>query len=154
MKQRFVVSSVVVLLGMLLCGTSLAADVPKVVTERVAHAKAIVKQVDMVTFRKLLDKKGNALIIDVREPEEYRSGYIPGAVNIPRGKLEFNIWPYVGYPDKLDTSRTLYIYCATAARSALATETLTQLGFKNAYLVNMQLEDWKKAGYPLEEEGL
>lgn len=130
-----------------------AADVPTIVKERVAHAKAAVKQVDMATFKSLLDKKNDALIIDVREPDEYQSGYIPGAVNIPRGKLEFNIWPYVGYPEKLDHKRTIYVYCATASRSALASETLTRLGFTNVYLVNMQLEDWKSAGYPLEESG-
>jgi len=154
MKQKLTQSCAIVLLGLVLSGTAWAANVPKVVTERVAHAKATVMQVDMASFKKMLDRKTDALIIDVREPSEYQSGYIPGAVNIPRGKLEFSIWSYVGYPDKLDLKRTIYVYCATASRSALATETLTQLGFSNVYLVNMQLEDWTKAGYPLEEEGL
>ena len=153
MNNTLIRSSVIALLGLLLSEGCWALDVPKVVSERVAHAKAAVKQVDMAAFKRALDKKTNALIIDVREPAEYQSGYIPGAVNIPRGKLEFNIWSYVGYPDKLVPARTIYVYCATAARSALATETLTQLGFSNAYLVNMQLDDWQKAGYPLEEEG-
>lgn len=154
MKQKLIRSSIILLLGLLLSEACWAVEVPNVVKERVAHAKASVKLVDMATFKKLLDKKSDALIIDVREPDEYQSGYIPGAINIPRGKIEFNIWPYVGYPDKLDLKRTIYVYCATASRSALAAETLKQLGFTHVYLVNMQLEDWKKAGYPLEEDGM
>lgn len=130
-----------------------AADWPPIVSERIVKARAAVKQVDMAALKQAVDTKQAVLIIDVREPAEYQSGYIPGAVNIPRGLLEMRIWKQVGYPDKIDTSRTIYIYCATAARSALAAETLTQLGFSNTYLVNMQLEEWKKAGYPLEEGG-
>ncbi len=144
--HRIVIISVALVLSL----PAAAADWPPIVSERVARAKAAVKQIDMATLKRAIDKKEDVLIIDVREPQEYESGYIPGAVNIPRGKLEFNIWPYVGYPDNLDTSRKIYVYCATSGRSALATETLTQLGFTNVYLVNMQLEDWKKAGYPLE----
>lgn len=131
-----------------------AADWPPIVGERIARARVSVKTVEMATLGQAVDKKEDVLILDVREPNEYASGYVPGAVNIPRGLLEMKIWKHAGYPDKLDTTRTLYVYCATAARSALATETLTQLGFSNAYLVNMQLEEWRKAGYPLEESGM
>ena len=132
----------------------LAADWPPIVSERIARAKAAVKTVEMVALKSAVDKKESVLILDVREADEYQSGYIPGAINIPRGMLEMKIWKHVGYPDKLDTSRKIYVYCLTSGRSALATETLTQLGFTNAYLVNMHLDEWKKAGYPLDGDGL
>lgn len=131
-----------------------AADWPPIVNERIAKAKAAVKQVDMATLKRTVDQKEEVLILDVREADEYQSGYIPGAIHIPRGTLEMRIWKHVGYPDKLNTSRRIYVYCLTSGRSALATETLTQLGFSNAYLVNMHLDEWKKAGYPLEASGM
>ena len=145
---------VLVSIALLISLPAAAADWPPIVSERIAKAKAAVKQVDMAALKKAVDKKEDVMILDVREPQEYESGYIPGAVNIPRGQLEMKIWKYVGFPDKLDTTRKIYIYCATSGRSALAAETLTQLGFTNVYLVNMQLEDWKKAGYPLEGLGM
>ena len=141
-------------IALLISFPALAADWPPIVSERIAKAKAAVKTVDMAALKKAVDKKEDVLILDVREPNEYNSGYVPGAINIPRGQLEMKIWKQVGYPDKLDTTRTIYVYCATAARSALAAETLTKLGFTHAYLVNMQLDDWKKAGYPLEGMGM
>lgn len=145
---------VLVAIALLISLPAFADEWPPVVSERIAKAKASVKQVEMATLKKAIDKKENVLILDVREPNEYESGYIPGAVNIPRGLLEMKIWKHVGYPDKLDTTRTIYVYCATTSRSALATETLTKLGFSNAYLVNMYLDEWKKAGYALEESGM
>lgn len=145
---------VLVAIALLISLPAFADEWPPIVSERIAKAKASVKQVEMATLKKAIDKKEDVLILDVREPNEYESGYISGAVNIPRGLLEMKIWKHVGYPDKLDTSRKIYVYCRTSGRSALATETLTQLGFTNAYLVNMHLDEWKKAGYPLEGDGL
>lgn len=142
---------VLVSMALLISLPAFADEWPPIVSERIAKAKAAVKQVEMATLKRAIDKKENVLILDVREPNEYESGYIPDAINIPRGLLEMKIWKHVGYPDKLDTSRKIYVYCLTSGRSALATETLTQLGFSNAYLVNMHLDEWKSAGYPLEE---
>lgn len=141
-------------IALLIALPATAADWPPIVSERIAKAKAAVKQVDMAALKKAIDKKEDVLILDVREPSEYESGYVPGAINIPRGQLEMKIWKYVGYPDKIDTTRKIYVYCATSGRSALAAETLTKLGFANIFLVNMQLDDWKKAGYPLEGLGM
>ncbi|MGQ9638501.1 MAG: rhodanese-like domain-containing protein [Thermodesulfobacteriota bacterium] len=43
----------------------------------------------------------------------------------------------------------MYVYCKTGARSALATKTLKDLGYKNAILMDASFEDWIKAGYPV-----
>ncbi len=51
----------------------------------------------MALFKAVVDED-EGLVIDVREPREYAMGHVPGAVNIPRGVLEFNIWKTMGYP--------------------------------------------------------
>jgi rhodanese-related sulfurtransferase len=82
--------------------------------------------------------KAYDLIVDVREPGEYEDGYVPGAINIPRGLLEFLIWKKVGFPDNTDTGKKIYIYCRTGGRAALATKSLQDLGFINVVHVNMK----------------
>ncbi len=73
-------------------------------------------------------------VVDVREPAEYAAGHVPGAVNIPRGVLEFEIdgHPAVnGVKDPALAHRELpiVVYCRSGGRSALAAEALKRLGF-------------------------
>ena len=73
------------------------------------HAKYILmKEVNVHELKKMIDAKDDFQLIDVRELREHNHGYIPGAVNIPRGTLEFNIakeefWENAGfyYPENL-----------------------------------------------------
>ena len=125
---------------------------PPIVKKLVADAKKSVKSIDIETFKAALDNKEDVTILDVRLPEEYDEGHIPGAINIPRGFLEFKIWnQVVGFPEKTDTTKKIYVYCGLCTRSALATKSLQELGFTNAVLVDMKLAEWKKAGYPIEK---
>jgi rhodanese-related sulfurtransferase len=87
----------------------------------------------------------------VRESNEYSEGHVNGAINIPRGVVEFKIWKVVGYPEHTDTAKTIYLYCKTGGRAALATQSLQELGFTNLTAVKMQMADWEKAGYPTEK---
>lgn len=116
-----------------------------VVKDWVAKAKAEVKKVTPADVKAAIDKKEKAVILDVRDPDEYKAGHIPGAINVSRGKLEFTVW------DKIpDRDSKIYVYCLTAARSALATKTLNDMGYKNAVLMDAHFEEWIKAGYPVE----
>jgi len=121
------------------------AGPPPVVKEMVAKAKAAIKVVSAADVKAAIDKKEKAIFLDVRDPGEYAAGHLPGAINVSRGTLEFNIWSKVS-----DQNAKIYVYCKTAGRSALATKTLNDLGFKNAVLMDAQFEDWIKAGYPVE----
>ncbi len=103
----------------------------------------------MAGFKTVFDAKTTALIVDVREPEEYRGRLHPRAVNVPRGLLEFNIWGEVGFPDKTDVNKKIYVYCKTGGRCTLAAKSLQDLGFTDVTAVVMLFEDWKKAGYPV-----
>jgi len=69
-----------------------------------------------------------ALVIDVRSPEEFRSGNVPGAVNIPLDQLRDQVLARV--PDK---SRVLLLHCQSGGRSALAKHQLKGMGYANVF---------------------
>lgn len=121
------------------------AGPPPVVKDMVAKTKSGVKVVKADEVKAAIDKKEKAVFLDVRDPNEFAAGHLPGAINVSRGTLEFNVWGKI--PDQ---SAKIYVYCKTAGRSALATKTLNDLGYKNAVLMDAQFEDWIKAGYPVE----
>jgi rhodanese-related sulfurtransferase len=123
---------------------------PDSVKQLVAQAKKSIKTIDMRRFKAALDAHEYDMIIDVREPGEFAKGYIPGAINIPRGVIEFKIWPYVGYPDKMNSGKKIILYCKTGGRCSLAAKSLQDLGFTNVMSVDMMFKDWLKAGYPVE----
>jgi rhodanese-related sulfurtransferase len=108
-------------------------------------AKAAIKKVPAEAAKTAIDSKEKAIFLDVRDPAEFAAGHFPGAMNISRGTLEFSVFNAI--PDQ---NAKIYVYCKTAGRSALATKTLNDLGYKNAVLVDAQYADWVKAGYPVE----
>ena len=141
----FAVLAICLVLPASLTAGKAAAKWPSIVNETVAKAKKSVKLVDMSKFKKAVDKKAYYLIIDVREPGEYAQGHVTGAINIPRGLLEFKIWSKVGFPDNTDTGKKIYIYCKTGGRASLATKSLKDLGFTKVKAVNMIILYFKKS---------
>jgi rhodanese-related sulfurtransferase len=145
-----------ILLPLLLCcSTAFAAPAnepqPAAVAELLETARQQVTRIDMATFSRISAAPGRAVIIDVREPGEYAAGHIPGAINIPRGVIEFHIWPFIGTPAQPNLAAELYLYCSWGSRSLLAARSLQQLGLSNVTAVDMRLADWLAAGYPLTE---
>lgn len=126
-----------------------APTYPPTVNQLVAATKAQVKTIKMPEFKAAFDRKDLGLIVDVRNENEFADGYIPGAVNVPRGLIEFRIWKLVGFPDKTDMNAKMTLYCATGGRCALATKSLQDLGFTNVTSADMKFDDWVKAGYPV-----
>ena len=141
-----------IVVSLLSTGWAVAQDYPPSVSELLAKTKAQIKMIDMATFKTALDKDDLGLVVDVREPKEYADGHIPGAINIPRGQIEFRIWPHVGFPDNTNMSRRMTLYCGVGARCALAAKSLQDLGFSNVTAVDMKIENWVKVGYPLVKE--
>ena len=117
---------------------------PKV-KEMIASARAAIKMVTPEVVKTAIDSKEKAIFLDVRDAGEFAAGHLPGSMNISRGTLEFNVFGKI--PDQ---NVKIYVYCKTAARSAMATKTLNDLGFKNAVLMDAPYENWVKAGYPVE----
>jgi len=117
----------------------------QMVKDMVAKAKAAIKTVSAADVKAAIDNKEKAIYLDVRDPNEFSAGHVPGAINVSRGTLEFNVFGRI--PDQ---NAKIYVYCKSAGRSTLATKTLNDLGYKNAVVMDAQFEDWIKAGYPVE----
>ena len=94
------------------------------------------------------------VLIDVREPAEYASGHLPGAINLPRGVLEFQIraHPAMGCPTSealAAADRPLVLYCLSGGRAALAADSLQQLGFSQVSSLAGGITAWREAGLPV-----
>ena len=83
------------------------------------------------------------VVIDVREPDEYEQGALPGAVHIPRGHLESQVEGRI--PDRY---AHIVVYCAGGTRSAFAADTLTQLGYADVASMAGGFNKWKDEGRP------
>jgi rhodanese-related sulfurtransferase len=104
-------------------GAGPALPVPGVVSGQVAR--------DLV--------EGGARIVDVRTPQEYAAGHVPGAVNIPFDQLGARAAAELGEPE-----RPVVLYCRTGRRSGIAAETLRALGYGRVYDLQRYV-DWPQA---------
>lgn len=121
----------------------------------VDEAMLTTKSLNVEQLMVKIDNGEMILLMDVREPNEFNLGYIPGAVNIPRGVIEFKInnedfWEeaMLYMPEK---DEEIIVYCKKGKRSILAAQTLQQLGFTN---ITFLKDGWKKweLTYPLIHE--
>ena len=95
---------------------------------------------------------GEAVLVDLREPaERAQHGAIAGAVHAPRGMLEFYADPTSPYHrPEFDPDRRTILHCASGGRSALAADTLRQLGYSNVAHLEGGLNAWKETGRAVE----
>ncbi|MEO6654212.1 MAG: molybdopterin-synthase adenylyltransferase MoeB [Ilumatobacteraceae bacterium] len=84
---------------------------------------------------------GGHAVLDVREPDEYQEGAIPGAIHIPRGHLEAQIEGRI-----IDKSTPVVVYCAGGVRSAFAAKTLQELGYETVESMDGGFGRWKDEG--------
>src|SRR6187551_516379 len=82
-----------------------------------------------------------ALVLDVREPDEYDQGALPGAVHIPRGHLEAQVEGRL-----VDKGAPVVVYCAAGVRSAFAARTLQELGYADVVSMAGGFGRWKDEG--------
>ena len=86
---------------------------------------------------------GEAVIIDVRDKDEWDEAHIPGATHMSRGTIEFDIEENVP-----DSNAMIICHCGGGGRSALAAESLRKMGYKNVRSMAGGLRAWKTAGLP------
>jgi molybdopterin/thiamine biosynthesis adenylyltransferase/rhodanese-related sulfurtransferase len=118
---------------------------PTTYTDLMADVRRRTKQVSLEELKRRLDAGEKMTLVDVREKDEVRAGYIPGAVSIPRGFLEIQAEQKL--PDK---SARIVAYCAGGTRSALAAATLQDLGYTHVETANPGFVRWKDLGWPME----
>ncbi len=111
----------------------------------IASIRKETREISLEALRDLVATRAPMVLIDVREKEEYRAGFIPGAVSIPRGFLEIQVEGRLPNKDS-----PIIAYCAGGTRSALAAKTLQDLGYSNVQTANPGFVRWKDLGYPVE----
>ncbi len=110
--------------------------------ELLARVRAEIDEISTIQANERLRSPEAPLFVDVRETDEWEEGHIPGAIHVPRGRLESRIEGLV--PDK---SRPLVVYCSVGARSAFATKVLGEMGYGDVVNVAGGFTDWKRNGF-------
>ena len=95
-------------------------------------------------WREVREKKSEAVLLDVRTPEEFAGGHVPGAINVPSGdpSLVPEMWP--------DPETEIWVYCGTQRRSTSVASFLGKRGYRNSSVVHGGIIAWKEKGYPLD----
>ncbi len=88
-------------------------------------------------------KSGEAVIVDVREKDEWDEGHIPDAIHLSRGTIELDIEEKVPDPNAM-----IICHCGGGGRGALAAESLQKMGYKNVRNMAGGFKAWKAAGLP------
>ncbi len=126
----------------------------KTLSDFVNEALAIVDEMESEEAKRLLDRPGRDgwHVIDVREPDEFRAGHIPGARNFPRGFLE--VKADLVHPKRdswlEDRMRPMILYCGGGNRSALAARTLLEMGFTRVVSLRGGWSRWVEQTFPVE----
>ncbi len=110
-------------------------------------ARKVVQELTPEEAKERLEGNEKPIILDVREKDEQRQGYIPEAVLLPRGFLEIQVGGAI--PDK---ERPVIVYCAGGVRSLLAANTLKQMGYESVASMKEGFNGWKNRGYSFSED--
>ena len=111
----------------------------------VNDAKARIRETDIVGYKEMLARGETPVLIDVREDHEFNVAHVKGAVHLSKGIIERDV--EAKYPDK---ETTLVLYCGGGFRSALATDNLGRMGYKNAISLDGGWRALKESGLELE----
>tara|TARA_X000000950_G_C13556549_1_gene513766 strand:+ start:212 stop:610 length:399 start_codon:yes stop_codon:yes gene_type:complete len=120
----------------------------------VEEAKKSIETLSSDEVKKLKDKK-EITLIDIRDIRElWKEGTIENSKHIPRGMLEFWLDPESSYykANKIKDLKKIVLFCALGLRSALATKSLVDMGFKNVAHVNGGFDALKKSGLKVIEK--
>jgi rhodanese-related sulfurtransferase len=113
---------------------------PKSGMDLINEAKARIRELSPREVQEKRQRGDDAVYLDVREPNEWNLGRIPGAVHIPRGTLETKI------EQVIPREKEIVIYCAGGNRSALAADTLKQMGYENVASMSGGWREWVQSG--------
>jgi len=114
----------------------------------VEEAKKSIETISASEAKKLLDEQ-EITLIDIRDIREiWKEGTIENSRHIPRGMLEFWLDPESSYykANKIKDIKKMVLFCALGLRSALATKSLAEMGFKNVAHVDGGFDSLKKKG--------
>ena len=129
----------------------------RTLADMLANARSEAREISPAGAAEADNRAELDLIVDVREPAEYREGHVPRAINIPRGLLELRADPASPAADaslSADRSARILVYCTKGpgARSLLAAQTLRSMGYERVEVLGGGLMAWAEAGLPVEGE--
>lgn len=113
--------------------------------ELVEDARSRIAEISPQDTRALHQSDEDVVFLDVREPNEWNLGRIPGAVHLPRGNLESKV------EGLIDRTQRIVVYCARANRSALAADMMQQMGYENVASMSEGFGGWIAVGGDVEE---
>jgi molybdopterin/thiamine biosynthesis adenylyltransferase/rhodanese-related sulfurtransferase len=121
---------------------------PKTYSDLFAEIRQSVKLISLDELKARVEQRKDKpfTLVDVREKDEFRAGFIPGALHIPRAHLEMQAEQKL--PDK---NAEIILYCAGGTRSAFAAKTLQEFGYTNVISANPGFVRWKDLKFPIEE---
>lgn len=120
----------------------------KTMKDFISEAKSQIEEVEIAEVESLL--AGGYQVLDVREPAEFLAGTIGGAINVPRGVLEGAADHVIKSREEMqDRDKKWLLFCASSARSAMATVVLQQMGFTHVKNINGGMKAWSEAEMPV-----
>ena len=120
----------------------------------VSEAIQLIETLDTIKVKSMLSND-ECILIDIRDIRElWKEGTVKNSKHIPLGMLEFWLDPQSSYfkENKFDLSKKIILYCALGMRSALATKSLVEMGFKNIAHINGGFDALKQCGFEIIEK--
>ena len=116
----------------------------KTAADLIADAKTRITEVSPEEVQALRTAGADFALLDVREPNEWAMGHVPGAALMPRGVLESSV------EARVPRERRVVLYCASGNRSALAADVLQQMGYRDVRSMRGGIKGWADAGGDVE----
>jgi molybdopterin/thiamine biosynthesis adenylyltransferase/rhodanese-related sulfurtransferase len=116
----------------------------KTLKDMLAEARQVIPEQGPQELKRRIDANEPLVLVDVRDPDEYRDGAIEPATNISRGFLEFRIGTAAA-----DPKTPIVLYCQSGLRSMLAAKALHDLGYENVTNLQGGFQKWAQSGLPV-----
>ena len=113
----------------------------------VTAAKQKINEISPTTLKEKLDAREPVKLVDVREDNEWASGYIAGAIHLSKGIIERDIEKTIP-----ELNAPIVVYCSGGFRCALVAETLQTMGYSNVSSLETGTQGWLAAGYQLTKD--
>jgi rhodanese-related sulfurtransferase len=110
----------------------------------VDDARSRIRETNVDTVKKRIDKGEKFLLVDVREESEFAKDHLPGAIHLGKGVIERDIEARVP-----DLGEEMILYCGGGFRSALAADNLQKMGYTNVISMDGGIRGWREKSYPL-----
>lgn len=112
----------------------------------VTESKRCIQEITPQKLKEKIDHQEPMQIIDVREYNEWETGYIPTAIHLSKGIIERDIEKKIH-----DLNAQIVVYCSGGFRCALVADNLQKMGYTQVYSLDTGLQGWLDAGYSLQK---